>query len=116
MDLLLLIFFSYQLYSIAQSKGVSARPYLLNFIAGVVVAEVLAAYAIIYFMGGQVSFFDPEVIKISMYVSPFLIAFQIFLFIFLRKRLQKQKPQIEDDFDDRPQPPVKEKKDLSYFR
>jgi hypothetical protein len=52
MDLLLLIFFSYQLYSIAQSKGVSARPYLLNFIAGVVVAEVLAAYAIIYFMGG----------------------------------------------------------------
>ena len=97
MDLLLLIFFSYQLYSIAQSKGFGGLCYYL-------------------FMGGQVSFFDPEVIKISMYVSPFLIAFQIFLFIFLRKRLQKQKPQIEDDFDDRPQPPVKEKKDLSYFR
>jgi hypothetical protein len=116
MDLLLLLFFSYQLYSIAQNKGVSARPYLLNFIFGVIIAEILAAYAIIYFMGGQVSFFDPEVIKVSMYVSPVLIAFQIFLFIFLRKRLQKQKPQVDDDFDDSPPSPEKEKKDLSYFR
>ena len=50
--------------------------------------------------------------------EPFAIMFEIFLFIYFRKKIQKATVPADsgDDFTPPPASPNKEKKDLSYFR
>lgn len=121
MDIILLVAFSYQLHRMADNKGVSPWPYVLNF-TGIFVAVVFAVTVVMStVMNIDLSDMkNPENLKKLIWVQPFVLLFEVMLFLFFRQRIKRipDYNEEEDDYpgpDNRPEPP-KEKKDLSYFR
>ncbi|MFN8297741.1 MAG: hypothetical protein U0T75_01450 [Chitinophagales bacterium] len=115
MDVILAIAFSVVFYRMAERKGVSPWPYILNFISAVILVEFLMGYTILSMVGPN-GLQTEEGLKTAMYFAPFNLAFVIFLYLYFRKRLQKAinvRQKEEDDYTPPPPPP---KKDLSYFR
>jgi hypothetical protein len=100
----------------ARERGLSPWPYVLNYLAIFFVTIFACLYAFISFFGID-GLKDEQGLKTAMMFEPFAIMFEVFLFLYFRKRIQKAFVPSGDNDDDyhRPQPP-KEKKDLSYFR
>jgi hypothetical protein len=115
-DLILVIIFCYQLNRMARERGVSPWPYLLNYLAAFFVMIFMFGYIFLSVFGVD-ALKDEQAVKSAMMFEPFAIMFEVFLFIYFRKRIQKAvaSPDDNNDFIP-PPPPTKEKKDLSYFR
>lgn len=124
MDIILLVAFSYQLHRMADNKGVSPWPYVLNF-TGIFVAVVFAITVVMSTVL-NIDLSDmknPENLKKLIWVQPFVLLFEVMLFLFFRHRINRIPDFNEDDdttsnnnHDNTPPNPPKEKKDLSYFR
>ena len=117
-DIVLGVLFCYQLHRMATEKGLSPTPYILNYLA--IFFFVIITFACIFSaVYGSNALIEEEGFKAAMMFQPFAILFEFFLFISLRKRIQKAKLKHdgEDDFTP-PAPPDSKppKKDLSYFR
>ena len=116
-DIILVVLFCYQLNRMARERGISPLPYILNYLA--IFFLMMMAFGFTLF-----SIYGPDVLKSEEGImtaakfEPFAIMFEVFLFIYFRKRLQKVSIPSADDTGDftPPPPPSKEKKDLSYFR
>lgn len=116
-DLILVVLFCYQMNRMAKERGVPSLPFILNYLAIFFITMLGFVYLFISFMGKNV-LETTEGIKAAMMFEPFAIMFEIFLFIYFRKKIQKATvPNDDDDEYNTPSsPPAKEKKDLSYFR
>jgi hypothetical protein len=119
-DILLVILFCYQLNRMSRERGISSTPYVLNYVAAffVMMAVLLYTFFSIYGVEGLK---DEQSLKAMMMFEPFAIMFEVFVFIYFRKRIQKMPIRTGDDNDFTPPPPPpspfgKNKKDLSYFR
>lgn len=112
-DLILVILFCYQLHKMASQRGLSPMPYVLNYLAVFFLTMIGAAVLFLNFFGAD-ALKDEQGIKVAMAFEPFAIAFEIFLFIYFRKKIQKANT--DNRSDNPPPPPSEEKKDLSYFR
>lgn len=116
MDLLLAALFCYQLHRMAREKGISPWPFVLNYL-GIFFMTIFALIICITSVFGVNIFQGEQQVKTLMSVAPFTILFEVFLFIYFRKRIQKTTPGGDNNNDyTPPSPPTKEKKDLSYFR
>lgn len=118
-DLILVVLFCYQMNRMAHERGLASLPYILNYLA----IFFLAMLAVVFFfinMYGEKVLQTPEGIKSAMMFEPFAIMFEVFLFVYFRKRIQKANVPTDDNQDNftppKPNNPSKEKKDLSYFR
>ncbi len=115
-DLILVILFCYQINRLAKERGVPSLPYILNYLAIFFITMLSFVYLFVSFMGKNV-LETAEGIKAAMMFEPFAIMFEIFLFIYFRRKILKATvPADSDDDFNQPSPPAKEKKDLSYFR
>lgn len=119
-DLVLVILFCYQMNRMAHERGIASLPYIMNYLAIFVLGMMGVVFFFISMYGSKV-LQTPEGIKAAMMFEPFAIMFEVFLFVYFRKRIQKANIPGDNDRDDfnppRPSsPPAKEKKDLSYFR
>ena len=116
-DLILVILFCYQMNRMAKERGVPSLPIILNYLAIFLINMLGAVYLFVSFMGRNV-LETTEGIKAAMMFEPFAIMFEIFLFIYFRKKIQRATVPADsgDDFTPPPASPNKEKKDLSYFR
>lgn len=115
MDVILLFIFGYQLYRMASLKGVSPRPYILNFVAAYLVLNFILVLFIMNIFG--INFLqDPALVSKILIAAPFAILFQILLFIWMRRKIQRLPDNGTDDDSPPPTSPKPEKKDLSYFR
>jgi hypothetical protein len=117
-DLVLVCLFCYQLNRLARLRGVSPVPYILNYLAAFSLMMFGFIYLFLNFYGAD-ALKDEQGIKTALMFEPFAIMFEVFLFIYFRKRIQGATPDDNNrdntDYTQRPNPP-KEKKDLSYFR
>lgn len=115
-DIVLVILFCYQLNRMARQRGISPLPYILNYLAAFFL--MMFAFGFIFLnIFGVDALKNEEAIKSAMMFEPFAIMFEVFLFIYFRKRIQKSPvPSNHDNDFNPPPPPTKEKKDLSYFR
>ena len=113
-DLVLVILFCYQLNRMAKARGLSPLPYILNYLAIFFLTMMGAVMLFLNFFGMD-AFKDDQGVKAAMMFEPFAIMFEVFLFIYFRKRIQKA-PVSEEDKNDFTPPPAPPKKDLSYFR
>ncbi len=116
-DIVLVILFCYQLHRMARERGISPWPYVLNYLAAFFLMMFSFAFIFLNFFGMD-ALKDEQGIKSAMMFEPFAIMFEVFLFIYFRKRIQKAVASNNDnnDFNPPSEPPKKEKKDLSYFR
>lgn len=115
-DLILVVLFCYQMNRMAKERGVPSLPYILNYLAIFFITMVGLVFVLISYMGKNV-LETPEGIKAAMMFEPFAIMFEIFLFIYFRKKIQRATLPVDRDDDyNPPSNPTKEKKDLSYFR
>lgn len=115
-DIVLVLIFCYQLYRMARERGISPVPYILNYIAAFFLMMFALGFALFSFYGPDI-LKSEEGVKTAMMFEPFAIMFEVFLFIYFRKRIQKSPVSSGNDNDfNPPSPPTKEKKDLSYFR
>ncbi|MCX6198872.1 MAG: hypothetical protein NTY88_06575 [Bacteroidetes bacterium] len=117
-DLILVALFCYQINRMAHERGLASMPFVLNYLAIFFLAMIAFVSLLISYMGKNV-LQTPEGIKAAMMFEPFAIMFEIFLFIYFRKKIQRAKVfnGNEDDFTPPPSSPNnKPKKDLSYFR
>ena len=115
-DIVLVILFCYQLHRMARERGISPWPYVLNYVAAFFIMMFSFAFIFLNFFGMD-ALKDEQGIKTAMMFEPFAIMFEVFLFIYFRKRIQKSPISSNHDNDfNPPSPPTKEKKDLSYFR
>ena len=119
-DIILVVLFCYQLNRMARERGVSPMPYILNYLA-VFFLMMMAFVMVLFSIYGPEVLKNEEGIKTAMMFEPFAIMFEVFLFIYFRKRIQKTATtpaNDRNDFTPPPPPPSssKEKKDLSYFR
>ncbi|HRG89095.1 MAG TPA: hypothetical protein PLW44_08765 [Chitinophagales bacterium] len=119
MDLILAVIFCYQLHRMAHMRGLSAMPFVLNYLGIFILSMLLFATWFVQAYGADALKTD-EGIKAALMFEPFVILLEVFLFIYFRKRIQRTVPAAannndDDDYNNRPEPP-KEKKDLSYFR
>ncbi|HLP49754.1 MAG TPA: hypothetical protein VK154_02660 [Chitinophagales bacterium] len=113
-DLILVCLFCYQLNRLARERGITPWPFVLNYLAIFFIMMLAFVYGFIAIYGTD-AFKNEQGIKAAMMFEPFAIMFEVFLFIYFRKRIQKTVP-VNNDNDYTPPPPTKEKKDLSYFR
>ncbi len=112
MDILILVILSWQLHRMAIAKGVSPWPYVVNFVSlflGTMLLFVTTAFLI---TGVKTDL--EEWGKLVLPFTPFILLFQIALFIFFRKKISRLADYKEAD--DSGTPPSSNKKDLSYFR
>lgn len=104
------------LYRMASNKGVSPWPYILNYTGLALLLAVAVATFIIQLGGPEMFkgdwFNNPEARQIMMMGLPFTLLFELLLFLYFRKQIDKVV--VEDEEEIHPTPP--EKKDLSYFR
>lgn len=116
-DIVLVTLFCYQLNRMARERGLSPWPYVLNYLAIFLVMMVGFMYAFVSLFGIE-GLKDEQGIKTAMMFEPFAIMFEVFLFIYFRKKIQKTNTSSNDhnDFNPPSQQPPKDKKDLSYFR
>lgn len=115
-DIVLVILFCYQLTRMARERGISPWPYVLNYLAAFFVMMMTFAFIFLNFFGVD-ALKDEQAIKTAMMFEPFAIIFEVFIFIYFRKRIQKIVANNNDSNDfNPPAEPPKEKKDLSYFR
>jgi hypothetical protein len=115
-DIILVVIFCYQMNRMARERGISAMPYILNYVAAFFVMMFLILYTFLSMYGVE-GYKNPESLNAMMVFEPFAIMFEVFLFIYFRKRIQKVPVQANDDSDFTPPAPIsKNKKDLSYFR
>ena len=121
-DILLVILFCYQLNRMARERGISSMPYVLNYLAAFFIMMSVMLYVFFSIYDGVAAMQDPEALKGMMMLEPFAILFEVFVFIYFRKRIQKVAIVSDNDNDATPPPPSpsspfsKKKKDLSYFR
>lgn len=113
MDLILLVVFSYLLHRRAALKGISPWPYILNFISIFILATFAISFIITGFVGVDV-LKSGNNLEILLGVEAVVIALQIALFFFMRRRIDRVR--VYEEHDDVPPPPPGNKKDLSYFR
>ncbi len=102
----------------AHERGLPSMPFILNYLAIFFLAMITFVYFLFSYMGKNV-LQTPEGIKAAMMFEPFAIMFEIFLFIYFRKKIQRAKVYNGNEDDFTPPPPSsnnKPKKDLSYFR
>lgn len=116
-DLIFVALFCYQLHRMARQRGLSPLPYILNYIAAFLLVVFLLAYTFISVFGKN-ALQTQDGIKAALYLEPVAVAFEIFLFLYFRRRIQKAVARNEDDFTPptTPKNPAPPKKDLSYFR
>ena len=117
-DLILVVLFCYQINRMAHERGLPSMPFILNYLAIFFLAMITFVYFLFSYMGKNV-LQTPEGIKAAMMFEPFAIMFEIFLFIYFRKKIQRAKVYNGNEDDFTPPPPSsnnKPKKDLSYFR
>lgn len=118
-DIILVVLFCYQMNRMAHERGLGSMPFILNYLAIFFLTMIAFVSLLISYMGKNV-LQTPEGIKAAMMFEPFAIMFEIFLFIYFRKKIQRAKVNTgdEDDFTPPPSssPNNKPKKDLSYFR
>lgn len=114
-DIVLVIIFCYQLNRMARERGVSPWPYVLNYLAAFFVMMMTFAFIFLNFFGVD-ALKDEQAVKTAMMFEPFAIMFEVFLFIYFRKRIQKAVGNNDSNDFNPPAEPPKEKKDLSYFR
>jgi hypothetical protein len=116
-DLVLVIIFCYQLYRLSRERGISPVPYLLNYLAAFTLMMIAFGFLLFSLYGPNI-LKSEEGIKMAMMFEPFAIMFEVFLFIYFRKRLLRVSIPSSGDTDNfnPPKSQGKEKKDLSYFR
>jgi len=115
-DIVLVAIFCYQLNRMARMRGLSPWPYILNYLAAFFLMMFLFVYLFLSFYGMD-ALKDEQGIKTAMMFGPFAIMFEVFHFIYFRKRIQRVVSSENDNNDfNPPSEPPKEKKDLSYFR
>ena len=114
-DIILVVLFCYQLHRMARERGLASFPYILNYVAIFFMMMIAFVYLLVSYYGPNV-IKTPEGIKAAMMFEPFAILFEIFLFLYFRKRIQKATVPADNDDDYTPPTSNKEKKDLSYFR
>jgi len=115
-DIILVAIFCYQLYRMTRERGISPLPYILNYLAAFFLMIFALGFALFSFYGPDI-LKSEEGVKSAIMFEPFAIMFEVFLFIYFRKRIQKSPVSSNHDNDfNPPSPPTKEKKDLSYFR
>jgi len=115
MDIIILILLGYQLHRQAVAKGISSRPYLLNFIAIYLLINFIMVLAIMSIFG--MNFIEnPEAVNKVLMAAPFTILFEFLLYAWMRRRIQRlpDEPQDEEPYEEEPKDTPK--KDLSYFR
>ena len=113
-DVVLVTLFCYQLSRLARLRGLPSMPFVLNYLAIFTLVMLMFVFGFTYAFGPN-ALNSAEGIKAALMFEPFAIMFEVFLFIYFRKRIQRTTPVDNDDDYNRPEPP-KEKKDLSYFR
>jgi len=113
-DILLVLIFCYQLHRMAHKRGLSAWPYLINYLAGFLLIAIGIGYTAISIFGKDL-LQNEEAMKKTLMLEPFAILFEVLLFIYFRNKIMKAEVQQEED-DHQDPPPAQEKKDLSYFR
>lgn len=114
-DIILVILFCYQLSRMARQRGISALPYVTNYLIIFFLTMLSAVYLFLYFFGVD-AFKDEEGIKTALAFEPFAIMFEVFLFVYFRRKIQKATIHSEDNNDFTPPAPPSKEKDLSYFR
>ena len=118
-DLILVVLFCYQINRMARERGLRSLPFILNYLAIFFLAMLAVVFVFINIYGEKI-LQTPEGIKSAMMFEPFAIMFEIFLFIYFRKKIAKATipSDNESDFNPPSSKPnsTKEKKDLSYFR
>jgi hypothetical protein len=115
-DIVLVIIFCYQLNRMARERGISPWPYVLNYVAAFFLMIFSIGFIFLNIFGMD-ALKNEEAVKSAMMFEPFAIMFEVFLFIYFRKRIQKSSISSDRDNDfTPPPPPEKPKKDLSYFR
>ncbi len=114
-DLILTIAFCVVFYRMAHSKGLSPWPYIINYSGAVLLGCFLVAYTFISMFGPE-ALQTEEGMKTALYFAPVTIAYEILLYLYFRKRLEKAIAVREHEEDDFTPPPPPPKKDLSYFR
>src|SRR5437016_1054509 len=115
MDLILMIIFCYLLYRVAKEKGVSPVSYILNYFIMVMAMMFLLAFGLLTFYGAEI-FKTQQGIQIAVLFESLAIFFEIFLFFFFKKRIEKIQWHDEDGNEHSHHTPPDGKKDLSYFR
>lgn len=115
MALLFLVLICVFIFQIARKQGVSPWMYVVNYISiFFAVGIVISCICIAVF--GQEAIMSEQGMKTAELIQPFILLFEIILFLFFRKQILKARTPVNNDDDyNRPEPP-KEKKDLSYFR
>lgn len=112
-DVILSIVFCVAFYRLAQKKGVSPWPYILNYVGAVMLVCFLLAYTFASLYGRE-ALQTEDGLRKALYFAPISIAFEILLYVYFRKKLQKIS--VVDKDEDNFTPPPPPKKDLSYFR
>lgn len=114
-EITLFILLSYHLHRMARQKGLSPWPFVLNFLAAFLLMAFLVSYTFISIFG-QDALKTQEGMRNAMYMVPFVVLFQIMLYIYFRKKIGRSNPPENDWDDQQDDTPPTPKKDLSYFR
>lgn len=114
-DLVLVLIFCYQLHRMANERGLSGLPYILNYLAGFFLLVIIVVFTAMYLFGPDL-LKNEEDMKKALALEPFAVLFEVLLFIYLRNLIRKAQVVYEEDDTPEPPSPPKEKKDLSYFR
>lgn len=112
-DLIIVLICSYQLHRMAVERGLSPWPYVGQYVGLFILMGITMAYAIVWAYGKDFMQNDEAISKV-VYFEPFAILFEVFTFIWFRRRIASAEIFEDDDQDD--SPPSDGKKDLSYFR
>lgn len=114
-DLVLVLIFCYQLHRMANERGLSGLPYILNYLAGFFLLAIIIGFTAMYIFGPDL-LQNEEAMNKALALEPFAVLFEVLLFIYLRNKIRKTPVRYEEDDTPEPPTPPREKKDLSYFR
>ncbi|MBS1618803.1 MAG: hypothetical protein JST76_09810 [Bacteroidetes bacterium] len=120
-DLILLVIFSYSLYRLAESHRIRPWRWIFSFSALVLSTLGTVAWIIFKIYGPTLTKDMDAANRTALLMEPFLLLFQLVVFLFLRTRMLKYVHALDEldkleNTPPTPPTPKKEDKDLSYFR
>ncbi len=116
LNILLITIMCYQLHRFAKERGLKPWSFVLNYFGACLLVIFLLSYTFLTIYG-QESLTTDEGRRNALWFEPIALMFEIFLYLYFRKRIQKTVATSHDDEDPPPTPPTtSEKKNLSYFR
>lgn len=120
-DLILLAIFGYSLYRLTIKYNISPYRWVIMYVVSFISTVIGVSLVLISFYGESIMKDLPHLQRISLWLEPFIMLYQVVLYFFLRNRMLKY-VQILDRIEDHNNrqkpggPDPQDQKDLSYFR